>query len=627
MAATGRASGTLPSQGSLEQFGSRSDPSWTNQLQPDPETEKYAPNKSSRQVKSGHYVLVKPTPLPKPKLVIYSQAMAQELGLSEDACTSSEFAGFFTGDTEKIPAFDGKTWATPYALSIYGQEMYQNCPFGNGNGYGDGRAVSVAEVKLDNGKRWELQLKGGGRTPFCRGGDGRAVLRSSIREFLVSEAMHNLGVETTRALSLVKSLQEKTQRPWYSNEDHPDVPSEDDPRLAQYPPEMRKALLQQLIERFRNPDQMITETCAITCRVAPSFLRVGHVELHGRRAGSGERTLPEGPAREAARQQLRALVEHALFREYPECREEGKDLQPQVLCMLRAFSQRIANLMAEWVRVGFVQGNFNSDNCLVGGRTMDYGPFGFVQRFEQFWNMWSGGGKHYGFLNQPVAGAKNFGSFLQAVIPLLDKAGVQEARQIFVEHETVSQKAMDDMWRRKLGLTTWTADLDELLQRLLTLMESAEADWTLFWRQLAELPAAGYTGGPENSKEVLLAPFMAPVCDVFYKPLPDDLQVELEQWLREWLQTLQKQGLANGPEVATAMRHTNPKYVPREWMLVQAYDRANFTDNSMVEELHELFADPYGLEPDTKGFEAKYYRKAPAETYEGVGVGGSSYMS
>ena len=87
---------------------------------------------------------------------------------------------------------------------------------------------------------------------------------------------------------------------------------------------MRKALLQQLIERFRNPDQMITETCAITCRVAPSFLRVGHVELHGRRAGSGERTLPEGPAREAARQQLRALVEHALFREYPECREEGK---------------------------------------------------------------------------------------------------------------------------------------------------------------------------------------------------------------------------------------------------------------------------------------------------------------
>ena len=84
---------------------------------------------------------------------------------------------------------------------------------------------------------------------------------------------------------------------------------------------------------------------------------------------------------------------------------------------------------------------------------------------QQFWNMWSGGGKHYGFLNQPVAGAKNFGSFLQAVIPLLDKAGVQEARQIFVEHETVSQKAMDDMWRRKLGLTTWTADLDELLQR------------------------------------------------------------------------------------------------------------------------------------------------------------------
>merc|ERR1719487_2090899 len=139
--------------------------------------------------------------------------MAAELGLSEACCRSEDFLRFFSGDVDVAPAF--QSWATPYALSIYGQEMYDNCPFKNGNGYGDGRACSVAEVVV-GGRRWELQLKGSGTTPFSRGADGRAVVRSSVRKFLASEAMGHMGVSTTRALACVVSTSETCRRPWYS---------------------------------------------------------------------------------------------------------------------------------------------------------------------------------------------------------------------------------------------------------------------------------------------------------------------------------------------------------------------------------------------------------------------------
>ena len=126
------------------------------------------------------------------------------VGLSEEACASEAFARFFGADQSAVPGMD-TSWATPYALSIFGSEMYDNCPFKTGNGYGDGRACSIAEVVVD-GRRWELQLKGSGTTPFSRGGDGRAVVRSSVRKFLASEAMGHMGVSTTHALGLAAQL-------------------------------------------------------------------------------------------------------------------------------------------------------------------------------------------------------------------------------------------------------------------------------------------------------------------------------------------------------------------------------------------------------------------------------------
>ena len=188
-------------------FESTSSQSLQAQLVHDPQEAQYRPNKVSREVLSGHYVLVQPTKLPFPKLLEFSSDVATMLGLDEAYVKSDYFLRFFSGDPSVIcdrGVFS--PWATPYALTIYGQEMIDNCPFGTGNGYGDGRAISIAEVLVpETNMRLECQLKGAGTTPFCRGGDGRAVLRSSMREFLASEAMHFLRVSTTRALSLVVS--------------------------------------------------------------------------------------------------------------------------------------------------------------------------------------------------------------------------------------------------------------------------------------------------------------------------------------------------------------------------------------------------------------------------------------
>jgi uncharacterized protein YdiU (UPF0061 family) len=201
-----RASSTLAA------LAARADHSWLDTLEVEKEAAAHAPNKTSRQVKQGHFVPVKPTPLPDPRYVMHNPTMAAVLGLSDDECaSSSEFARFFSGDVAAVPSF--RSWCTPYALSIYGQPMTDNCPFKNGNGYGDGRAISVGEVSLpppvpptpadgsssssSSGggggggppgspaySRLEFQLKGAGTTPFCRGGDGRAVLRSRVREDL-----------------------------------------------------------------------------------------------------------------------------------------------------------------------------------------------------------------------------------------------------------------------------------------------------------------------------------------------------------------------------------------------------------------------------------------------------------
>jgi serine/tyrosine/threonine adenylyltransferase len=360
-------------------------------------------NRRKRPVFNGHYVQVSPTGLKDPILLLVSKDVGQNLlHFTPEDLQSDDFLKYVSGHTEELGITT--TWATPYALSIMGTRYTNNCPYGTGHGYGDGRAISIGEFQ-----NYELQLKGSGPTPFCRGADGRAVLRSSIREFLASEAMHALGIRTTRALSLVVSQTDKAYRPWYSEGGKLELPSFDDPRLESYSDTERRRLLAQLRTEKVDPNIMIEEPCAIACRVAPSFVRVGHLDLYARRVeelssvtstlnmkSSSKDNLNQSKYDVTSLQykELEAMVWHACFREY---REEAylpywetKDIAQAATVLLERAADRLSDMVSEWIRVGFAQGNFNADNCLVGGHTMDYGPFGFMEEYNPVFAKWTG---------------------------------------------------------------------------------------------------------------------------------------------------------------------------------------------------------------------------------------------
>ena len=347
----------------IEELAATADYSLLNSLNCDPDASEGGDDFAPRQVFSGHYVPVNPTPLADAEYVTHSQTFFDELNFAQGLAHTEGFRSLFSGDLSQVPKPMRKTgWATGYALSIYGTEYTQQCPFSTGNGYGDGRAISVLET-LNNGQRWEMQLKGAGRTPYCRGADGRAVLRSSIREFLAQEHMHALGVSTTRSLCLFVSKSQRAHRPWYSE----------------------NAIT-------FDPDIMVADPIAISTRVAPSFLRVGQIELFARRTRKAEH--PQ------AMHELELIVQHLIAREYRDEIDDNLPLPEQVLLLLDCFCQRLTTLIAEWLRVGYCQGNFNSDNCAAGGFTLDYGPFGFCEQFDPNFQPWTGGGRHFSFFNR-----------------------------------------------------------------------------------------------------------------------------------------------------------------------------------------------------------------------------------
>ena len=355
----------------FDEFVNLADYSLMDGLHADPNARSDGHDHAPRQVFSGHYVPVKPTPLAHPEYITHSRTFFNQLGLSDELALSQEFSRIFSGD---LSAARGPMrqvgWATGYALSIYGTEYTQQCPFGTGNAYGDGRAISVFEAVI-NGQRWEMQLKGGGQTPYCRGADGRAVLRSSVREFLAQDYMHALGVPTSRSFTLYVSQSETVTRPWYSQDS----------------------------DAF-DPDILLDNPVAIATRVAPSFLRVGQLELFARRT--------RNQAHAAADEELRMIAAHLIEREYQEDIDQSLPFTEQLVSLARLFRQRLTSLVAHWLRVGYCQGNFNSDNCAAGGFTLDYGPFGFCEIFDPGFQPWTGGGEHFAFFNQVAAAEANF---------------------------------------------------------------------------------------------------------------------------------------------------------------------------------------------------------------------------
>lgn len=408
----------------LDDLSALADYSFMDTLNCDPEAKADGVDHAPRQVFSGHYVPVRPTPIEDPEYVAHGKALFHELGFADSIAQSDDFVRMFSGDLSRVPEpLRNVGWACGYALSIYGTEFYQQCPFHTGNGYGDGRAISVLEAVI-NGQRWEMQLKGAGRTPYCRGADGRAVLRSSVREFLAQEHMHALGVPTSRSLSLYVSKAEKVRRPWYSEG-----------------------------SRSIDPDVLISEPVAIATRVAPSFIRVGQLELFSRRARKQEH--PQ------AMEELEKIVLHLIDREYSDVIDQSLATAKKVVLLADEFRSRLTSLVANWIRVGYCQGNFNSDNCAAGGFALDYGPFGFCDVFDPQYQPWTGGGHHFAFLNQPAAAERNFYSFCSAMRPLV--AGhsdcLQQLADIQSDFPKVMQAQMEKMWAAKLGLDAFDADL------------------------------------------------------------------------------------------------------------------------------------------------------------------------
>ena len=288
---------------------------------------------------------------------------------------------------------------------------------------GDGRALLLGDVRGPDGKPWELQLKGSGRTPYSRMADGRAVLRSSIREYLCSEAMASLGIATTRALALVGAS---------------------DPVIRE-----------------------TVETAAVVTRMAPSFVRFGHFEYFFWR---------DQPV------QLKQLADHVIDHFMPECREHANPY----LALLRVVAGRTAQTIAQWQGVGFCHGVMNTDNMSILGLTIDYGPFGFIDGFDatHICNHSDDQGR-YAYNQQPQIAYWNLHCLGQALLPLTEDP--ERTREALSEFENAFGESMQALFHAKLGLVTTQSDDDALIEALIGVLHANRVDWTIFWRRLARL--------------------------------------------------------------------------------------------------------------------------------------------
>jgi uncharacterized protein YdiU (UPF0061 family) len=393
----------------------RFDNAFVRDLPGDPET-----GPRVRQVQGALWSRVDPTPVAAPRVLAHSREMASALGLDDSDIESPEFAQVFGGNA----LLDGMQ---PYAANYGGHQ------FGHWAGQlGDGRAIALGEAINASGERWELQLKGAGLTPYSRSADGRAVLRSSIREFLCSEAMHHLGVPTTRALSLVATGESVVRDMFYDG--HPQE-----------------------------------EPGAIVCRVAPSFIRFGNFEL---------------PASRDDVPLLRKLVDFTIRRDYPELQGEGETLIGDWFTQV---CERTAVMVAHWMRVGFVHGVMNTDNMSILGLTIDYGPYGWVDNYDPDWtpNTTDAHGRRYRFGWQPKVAYWNLTRLAQALAPLFED--VELLRPGLLRYSDAYTAADRDNVARKLGLAECRDEDVELIKDLHGLLQSAEVDMTLFFRALADV--------------------------------------------------------------------------------------------------------------------------------------------
>ncbi|KAF4350064.1 hypothetical protein G4B88_004676 [Cannabis sativa] len=506
------------------------DQSFVRELPGDPRTDSFP-----REVLHACYTKVSPSvQVDKPQLVAWSESVAELLDL----------------DSKDVP----------YA------QCYGGHQFGMWAGQlGDGRAITLGEVINSKSQRWELQLKGAGKTPYSRFADGFAVLRSSIREFLCSEAMHSLGIPTTRALCLVTTGKFVVRDMFYDG----------------------------------NPKE---EPGAIVCRVAPSFLRFGSYQIHASREKEDLEI-------------VRILADYAIKHHFPHIEnmdtseslsfstgDEDHSVVDLTSNKYAAWAvevaERTASLVAKWQGVGFTHGVLNTDNMSILGLTIDYGPFGFLDAFDPSYtpNTTDLPGRRYCFANQPDIGLWNVAQFATT----LSSAELINDTEANYAMERYGTKFMDEyqaIMTRKLGLPKYNK---QLISKLLNNMAVDKVDYTNFFRLLSNIKAD--VNIPE---EELLVPLKAVLLDI-----GKERKEAWTAWVKTYIEELASSGISD-EERKASMNAVNPKYVLRNYLCQSAIDAAEQGDFEEVRRLLKVMERPYDDQP---GME-KYARLPPAWAY------------
>ena len=454
------------------------------------------------------------------------------VGLSQDAVRSAEWVEALAGNRVS-PGMK------PYAACYGGHQ------FGNWAGQlGDGRAITLGERIGADGHRYELQLKGAGPTPYSRNSDGRAVLRSSIREFLCSEAMAHLGVPTTRALSLVTTGDGILRDMFY------------DGRAAHEPG-------------------------AIVCRVAPSFLRFGSFQIHMARGDVDT---------------LQTLLDYTVRTYFPNVLSapDAPVDKDAAVAFFAEVCRRTAVMVAHWMRVGFVHGVMNTDNMSILGLTIDYGPYGWLEGYDPNWtpNLTDSSMRRYRFGEQPNMAGWNLIKLAEALFPIVETAeGLQEGLEVFRETWADEQRRLIPA---KLGLASFEPETDvDLWQDLHASMLLIETDMTLAFRGLGQV--AGTVG------EVDPLDALRPA---FYAELSPDHEAAWRAWLDRYAARL-KQDARDPAARQAAMEAVNPLYVLRNWVAQEAIELAENGDMSRVVELLSVLREPYTERPGLEHFADK----------------------
>lgn len=500
----------------------RFDNSFTRILPADQE-----PKNFRRQIQHACFSRVLPQKVINPQLISYSREVAGDLGLTDAACTSEFFTKVFVGNS----VLNGMD---PFAMCYGGHQ------FGNWAGQlGDGRAINLGEVVTENNQKHVLQLKGAGPTPYSRNADGLAVLRSSVREFLCSEAMFHLGIPTTRALSLITTGESVLRDMFYDG--HPK-----------------------------------NEPGAVVCRVAPSFLRFGNFEIL------------------AARQELsllKELVDYTITKDFPHL---GAPSKSTYLNWFQEICSSTVQMILHWMRVGFVHGVMNTDNMSILGLTIDYGPYGWLEGYDANWtpNTTDANGRRYSYSNQPHMGQWNLLQLANAIYPIVrDKEAIEE---VIKSYSTEFQVGWNTMMAGKLGLASFVQETDDkIIGDLVEILQEVETDMTIFFRNLSTILDA-------NSFADVTLP-SHPLYQAYYNPeLRDAVYIsKMNTWLKTYQKRL-KNDPQSPQQRQKNMDKVNPKYVLRNYLAQLAIDKAESGDNSMVNELLELLRHPYDEQPENQ---------------------------